>query len=249
VGELFIIAVNLSRPSPTTLRSLPVKYKWILFDADETLFHFDAYKGLKLMFSRLGVAFSDEQYHAFEAVNLPLWQQYQDGEISAKQLRHHRFAYWADKLATTTEHLNEAFLAAMAEICTLLPGVQSLIEKIEGKAHLGIITNGFTELQQVRLEKTGLDSAFTTLVISEQVGVAKPDPAIFEHALEQMNFPPKEQVLMVGDNPHSDIVGGLKAGLHTCWLNLHGSQRPQGVEPHYEIRCMDELHDILLASA
>lgn len=223
-----------------------MKYKWILFDADETLFHFDAYKGLHLMFSRLGVTLTDEQYHAYEAVNLPLWKQYQLGEITAEALRHHRFAYWAEKLATTTEHLNQAFLAAMADICCLLPGVKSLIEALEGKAHLGIITNGFTELQQVRLERTGLDGAISTLVISEQVGVAKPDPIIFEHALEAMGFPPKEQVLMVGDNPYSDILGGQQAGLHTCWLNLHGEARPQGVEPNYEIRSMSELQAILL---
>ena len=223
-----------------------MKYRWILFDADETLFHFDAYKGLKLMFSRLGVNFSDEEFHAFEAVNMPLWQDYQEGKISAKELRHNRFAYWADRLSTTTEQLNEAFLSAMADICTLLPGVKQLIESIGDRAHLGIITNGFTELQQVRLERTGLDGAIKTLVISEQVGVAKPHPAIFEHALEQMDFPPKEQVLMVGDNPHSDILGGIKAGLHTCWLNLHGSEKPEGIEPHYEISSMDELHQILM---
>lgn len=225
---------------------MSVKYQWILFDADETLFHFDAYSGLKRTFSHFDVEFGDEEYHAFEAVNMPLWQQYQAGEISAQELRHQRFATWAERLTTTTERLNELFLAAMAEICTLLPGVKTLFELLDGKAHLGIVTNGFTELQQVRLEKTGLDGAIKSLVISEQVGVAKPHPAIFEHALEQMDFPPRDQVLMVGDNPHSDILGGLKAGLHTCWLNLHGSEKPDGIEPHYEIRSMDELQAILI---
>ena len=223
-----------------------MKYQWILFDADETLFHFDAYKGLKLMFSRLGVTFSDEQFHAFEAVNMPLWEQYQQGEISAAELRHNRFADWAERLATTTEQLNQAFLEAMADICSLLPGVKNLIETLQGKAHLGIITNGFTELQQVRLERTGLDSAISTLVISEQVGVAKPDPAIFDHALAQMAYPPREQVLMVGDNPHSDILGGQNAGLRTCWLNSQGRECPAEVSPDYVISSMQELQDILL---
>ncbi|WP_299792484.1 pyrimidine 5'-nucleotidase [uncultured Shewanella sp.] len=224
-----------------------MKYDWILFDADETLFHFDAFAGLKLMFSRFGVNFSLDDFNEYQLINQPLWVDYQNGIISAAQLQQQRFTQWAEKLSVTASQLNSAFLSAMAEICALLPGAKELIDGLRGKANLGIITNGFTELQTVRLEKTGLAGAFEHVVISEQVGIAKPDVGIFEHALSRMENPDRERVLMVGDNPHSDIQGGLNAGLHTCWLNINKQSRPEGIEPHYEVSSLQELQQILAA--
>lgn len=224
-----------------------MKYDWILFDADETLFHFDAFEGLKLMFSRFGVSFTRVDFDAYQLINQPLWVDYQNGVISAAHLQQQRFTLWAEKLSVTASHLNSAFLSAMAEICALLPGAKELIEVLSGKANLGIITNGFTELQTVRLEKTGLLGAFEHVVISEQVGIAKPDVGIFEHALKRMENPDRDKVLMVGDNPHSDIQGGLNAGLHTCWLNTHNAPRPEGIEPHFEVTSLHELQQILVA--
>ncbi len=223
-----------------------MKYQWILFDADETLFHFDAYQGLKLMFSRFGVDFSRFDFDVYQATNKPLWDDYQNGKLTASEVQNIRFESWADELKVTTQKLNSEFLHAMADICTLLPGAKELIEAIRPKAQLGIITNGFTQLQEVRLERTGLKDVFSPLVISEQVGVAKPDVQIFEHAFAQMDNPDKKQVLMVGDNPHSDIQGGINAGIDTCWLNSKGLSRPLDVTPHHEVSSLMELKDWLL---
>ncbi|WP_076412214.1 pyrimidine 5'-nucleotidase [Shewanella sp. UCD-KL12] len=223
-----------------------MKYQWILFDADETLFHFDAFKGLQLMFSRFDVDFSLSDFKIYQEVNKPLWVDYQDGKISACELQNTRFQSWAEKLSVPTQHLNSGFLAAMADICSLLPGAKELIEALTGKVQMGIITNGFTELQTIRLERTGLLQSFSPVVISEEVGVAKPDVAIFEHALGHMNNPVREKVLMVGDNPHSDIQGGLNAGFDTCWLNSDGQAIPEGITPHYQVGSLSELQNLLL---
>ncbi len=224
-----------------------MKYDWILFDADETLFHFDAFKGMQLMFARKGVEFTEQDFHQYQEVNKPLWVDYQNGDITAAQLKHTRFAGWAERLNTTTAELNSAFLQAMADICTLLPGAMELMQALQGKARLGIITNGFTELQDVRLAKTGMTGFFDHIVISEEVGIAKPDAGIFAHALERMGNPAKSRVLMVGDNPHSDILGGLNFGIETCWLNVHQYPKPEGITPHYEVTSLHELREILLA--
>lgn len=224
-----------------------MKYDWILFDADDTLFHFDAFKGMQLMFSRKGLDFSEQDYQHYQHVNKPLWVDYQNGVITAAELKHIRFQSWAEKIGTTTAELNSAFLEAMADICTLLPGARELMQALQGKAKLGIITNGFTELQDVRLTRTGMKDFFEHVVISEQVGVAKPDAGIFNHALTVMGHPDKTRVLMVGDNPHSDILGGLNAGLETCWLNIHQAEKPHGIDAHYEVSSLAELQSILLA--
>lgn len=222
------------------------KYKWILFDADETLFHFDAFAGLKLMFSRFDVDFNIDDFAVYQQVNKPLWVEYQNGLISATHLQHTRFHHWANKLSVTPQHLNSQFLAAMADICQPLPGARELIDSLSGKVNLGIITNGFTELQNIRLSRTGFEDAFNPVVISEQLGIAKPDVAIFNHAFSLMGKPEKHQVLMVGDNLHSDILGGINAGIDTCWLNHHDEPISDDISPSYQVRNLTELHQLLI---
>lgn len=223
-------------------------YEWILFDADETLFEFDALRGLKLMFSRFDIDFSDADFSEYQLVNKPLWVQYQNGEITATQLQYQRFQSWAERLDETPKTLNSAFLSAMADICAPLQGAANLLNTLRGKMKLGIITNGFTELQQVRLDRTGFRDHFDVLIISEQVGVAKPHPDIFEYALSAMGHPSREKVLMVGDNPDSDILGGLNAGLHTCWVNADNKPEPTDIKPHYQVSSLSELESLLVQS-
>jgi YjjG family noncanonical pyrimidine nucleotidase len=220
-------------------------YDWILFDADETLFEFDAYRGLQQMFADYDVEFTEIDFIEYQSVNKPLWEQYQQGAITATELQHRRFSRWARQVSQTPAQLNSDFLAAMAEICQPLHGVSNLLNALRGRVKLGIITNGFTELQQRRLERTGFREHFDLLVISEQIGVAKPHPDIFEHALAAMGTPARKRVLMVGDNLDADIVGGLNAGLHTCWVNAANKPTPKHIAPHYQVTSMAELEQKL----
>lgn len=224
-----------------------LKYHHILFDADDTLFHFDALTGLQQMFDRYRLQFDATEYQRYQQINLPLWQQYQAGQISATELQQRRFAPYADQLGVSALQLNADFLQTMSKVCTLLPGARELLDFLRGKARLGIITNGFTAMQQARLEHCGVADLFDPLVISEQVGFAKPDPAIFHHAFTQLGSPAKSSILMVGDNPHSDVLGAQNAGIASCWLNQHGSVLPAGITPTYQVSSLTELHTLLAA--
>ncbi len=222
-----------------------MKWDWILFDADETLFSFDSFGGLQRMFLDYSVTFTPEDYQDYQAVNKPLWVDYQNGNITALQLQHQRFQGWADRLKVPASALNDAFLNAMAEICTPLPGAVSLLNALKGKAKMGIITNGFSALQNRRLARTGLSDYFDLLVISEEVGVAKPDRKIFDYALARMGEPSRERVLMVGDTAESDILGGINAGLSTVWLNAHQRPLPDGIRPDWQVSSLAELEALL----
>jgi 5'-nucleotidase len=225
-----------------------MNWDWILFDADETLFTFDAFGGLQRMFLDYSVTFTAEDFQDYQAVNKPLWTDYQNGTITALQLQHQRFEEWSERLSVPAGDLNAAFLNAMAEICVPLPGAVSLLNALKDKVKIGIITNGFTALQQIRLERTGLRDYFDLLVISEQVGVAKPDRKIFDYTFEQMGQPPRDRVLMVGDTAESDILGGMNAGIATCWLNAHGRSLPEGIMPTWEVASLSELERLLCNS-
>lgn len=221
------------------------KWDWIFFDADETLFTFDSFSGLQRMFLDYSVTFTAEDFQDYQAVNQPLWVDYQNGAITSLQLQHQRFTSWAERLNVKPGDLNDAFMNAMAEICAPLPGAVSLLNALKGKVKMGIITNGFTSLQQIRLERTGLREHFDLLIISEEVGVAKPDRRIFDYALEQAGHPDRSRVLMVGDTAESDIRGGMNAEWATCWLNAHQRPLPEGITPDWTVTSLPELELLL----
>ncbi|TMO61793.1 noncanonical pyrimidine nucleotidase, YjjG family [Pseudoalteromonas aurantia] len=222
-----------------------MKYTHILFDADETLFSFNACAGLQVMFAQYGVTFTAEHFTEYQQVNVPLWLDYQAGRIDAKTLQVTRFSSWASKLNVPAEQLNEGFLMAMAAICEPLPGARELLNLLQGKAKLGIITNGFAALQQRRLAHTGLTEHFEHLVISELVGIAKPDPKIFQHTLSLFGEPDKSKVLMVGDTPSSDILGANQFGIDSCWLQHQNQTCPADIKPTYSVRSLTELARLL----
>ncbi|MUJ27299.1 pyrimidine 5'-nucleotidase [Aliivibrio fischeri] len=225
-----------------------MKYQWILFDADETLFHFDAFAGLQRMFAGYGVEFGKEEFIEYQLVNKPLWVDYQNNEITAQQLQETRFEEWAKKVGVTPKAMNSAFMMAMAEICTPLDGARELLDSLlASNVKMGIITNGFTELQKIRLEKTEFSHYFELIVISEQVGIAKPDKRIFEHTFSMIGNVDLSTVLMVGDNPDSDVLGGMNAGIDTCWLNVDGKACPESVEPTYEVASLFDLKTTLIS--
>lgn len=223
-----------------------MKYQWILFDADETLFSFDNFSGLRHMFSQYGIPFEEKDFEEYQSLNKPLWVEYQNGSINAEQLQTRRFQQWSDRLNIATSILNKQFLEAMADICEPLPGAQDLVADLHRRhVRMGIITNGFKQLQQVRLEKTGFSPYFSPVIISELVGVAKPHPKIFQQALSEMGNPEKHQVLMVGDTLESDILGGSRVGLDTCWLNHHNKPISEDIHPTFQVSSLKQLHDIL----
>lgn len=222
-----------------------MSYDFVLFDADETLFSFNVFAGLKIVFAHYNIEFSDADYAHYQVKNKQLWIEYQNGSISADYLQITRFSEWASKLNIPAKQLNNEFLDAMATICEPLPGAVNLLSKLKLKAKLGIITNGFERIQHKRIQHTGLNDMFDCLVISEVVGIPKPNKAIFEHTFALMGNPPKNKILMVGDTLSSDILGGQNAGIDTCWLQHPGVMNTTDIKPTYTITHLDQLHSIL----
>ena len=221
-----------------------MKYQWILFDADETLFSFNSYLGLKAMLVRYGIEFSEQDYEEFQAVNKPLWVAYQNKEISAQDLQRIRFEKLAKQTGEDPLVLNQQLMAEMAIVSQPLAQVRETLEGLKDKVKLGIITNGFTALQQKRLNNTETATYFDVVVVSEDVGVAKPDKRIFDYAFAQMGEFELSQVLMVGDTLSSDIQGGINAGIDTCWYNPHRTENSTSIQPTYEIHSMNTLLEI-----
>ena len=222
-----------------------MQYTHILFDADETLFSFDAYLGLKKMLKVYNLSFSEQDYLHYKNDNASLWVKYQNGEINAHTLQITRFEKLAQKLGVRPEALNQAFLDEMANICQPLPGAKELLDSLKGKVKLGIITNGFTQLQQKRLTHTGFAHYFDALVISEQIGAAKPAAEPFIAALAGLDNPEKCNVLMVGDTLESDILGANRFGIDSCWLKHTDNKQRSEIKPTYTVSSLFELKTLI----
>jgi 5'-nucleotidase len=222
-------------------------YDWILFDADETLFRFDAFRGMQLTFERFGVQFDEQIYQEYHSLNKLLWVEFQNGRITPHDLKIKRFQKIADQFQLVPMDLHNAFMTAvMTQVCAPVDGAVSLLESLKGRVKIGIITNGFTDFQHDRIELIGLKNHIDLVVISEEVGIAKPHPGIFEHAFELMGNPPREKILMVGDTLETDILGGNNAGIDTCWLNRENKPVVENISFHYQIESLEDLKDLVI---
>jgi YjjG family noncanonical pyrimidine nucleotidase len=227
-----------------------MRYPWILFDADDTLFDFhkSARYSLEQTLVHYQINGRDDYWQVYEYINKETWTAFERQEITAVELRRIRFERFLDAIGEYREPLemNAHYLMELSKTRFLIKGAQELMEELlEKKYRLGLITNGLKEVQRPRIAQANLEEYFKVIVVSDEIGVAKPHAGFFEHAFLQMGFPGKDQVLVVGDSLHSDIQGGQNFGLDTCWFNPQKSANLTAHRPTYQIEKLEDLKKIL----
>lgn len=143
--------------------------------------------------------------------------------------------------------LGGLFAKRRRELQEHLPGAESVLHSLrQAGVRIGLLTNGAASLQREKIETSGLGMHFDAAVVSGELGTGKPEPEIFHHLLERLSVAPHE-ALMVGNSLARDVMGGKRAGLHTCWLAIEGEEEPVGlVEPDFTIRSLGELPGLVL---
>lgn len=223
------------------------RYDWVLFDLDETLLDFPVTRALSQTLQLYGVQPDDASMVRYQDLNRGLWQQYNNGEIDAIALQQTRFSLFAEQVGVDPMTMNNTFLEQIIALSMPLDGVVNTLQQLRSKVRMGIITNGFSVPQRGRLGKLGWSEWFEPLVISDEVRVTKPEPAIFQHTLSLMGQPDPAQVLMVGDNPKTDIAGAAAQGLATCWYNP--ARQVSECDATHEIYHFAHLTEIVLGSS
>jgi putative hydrolase of the HAD superfamily len=226
------------------------KTEKIYFDLDHTLWDYDtnARETLTELFDefQLDQCFlsADAFIKRFYFVNYQLWDKYNKGEIDRAFIRKNRFREVLDG----RKEANDAYFEEMSDYFVhrcphkphLMPGALDVVKTLSENYRLGIMTNGFDDVQHIKLEKSGLMPFFEVIITSESSRARKPDVAIFEHALELSSLK-QDQVVMVGDNLSTDILGATQAGWHSWWYN---PDRQDGDHRH-QIYHLKELLDLL----
>lgn len=227
-------------------------YQHIFFDLDRTLWHFDenSRNVLNQMYHQFElhpfIASPDDFISTYEIINEQLWKRYQQGRLSKEILRSERFyqtllQYHSDD-ANKAAEMGDYYLTHSPLQTGLLPYTKEILAYLSNKYQLHIITNGFEEVQLIKLSNSGIIDYFQQLVFSEKVGVKKPHPLIFKRAIKnaQATF---ENSIMIGDDFYADIHGAEKVGMDNIYFNPNKNKHQHQVKK--EIFCLSELMELL----
>lgn len=228
-------------------------YKHIFFDLDRTLWDFDA--AAEVAFERiydqyhlkdLGIPSAHEFHLVYHPLNEELWTLYRANLITKDDLNRTRFLkpleHYGIHDIELADHLSEDYVYWSPRIVRLVPGTMELLDYLVHKYHLHLITNGFEEVQHTKLSGSGMEPYFETLTVSEEVGVKKPNPEIFQYAMQKAHATAEES-LMIGDEMAVDIDGARAAGIDQIFFNATG-ENIEG-ERTYEVRTLLEIKNII----
>lgn len=222
-------------------------YATLLFDLDHTLFDSDASEAEAFAYAmgRSGVGEPAGYFPTYDRINRGLWAAIERGELATSAVKQRRF----EELVTTTglaaepARLADDFLVGLGRFGDLYPGARDVLAALAARADLALalVTNGLAEVQRARIERLELAPYFRAIVISSEVGVAKPARAIFDLALASLGEPARASAVMIGDSLSSDLRGGRAAGIATCWFNPHHRVAPDRADIDHEIAALSEL--------
>lgn len=227
--------------------------KHVFFDLDHTLWDFESNSKatVKELHTKYtieafsGCSFADF-YSVYAKINAELWDQYRHNKISKELLRTERFKLSLLEIGYQAEDIPQQIGFDYLDICPtktqLFPGAIEILEYLNTKYPVHMITNGFSESQTKKLEHSRLAPYFKELIISDIVGLKKPDPRIFDLALKQAGAKAEESVY-IGDNYKVDILGGKNAGWPVIWFNVKEDFGED--ESIIRIKNLNELKNIL----
>lgn len=223
-------------------------YTTVLFDLDYTLFDSDTSQREAIASTIAPLDVDHESaVEIFLDINGSLWRDVEAGLITPNDVRTRRFAELFERLGimADAEALGDRYVEALGSRGGLYPGARRVLEHLADIVDLALITNGIGDVQRQRISRLDLEQYFTSIIISGEVGVAKPGPEIFDIAFDSLARPAKDSAVIVGDSLTSDIAGGHAYGIATCWYNP-AERTANGVRPSHVISNLEELIEIIV---
>jgi putative hydrolase of the HAD superfamily len=211
------------------------KIKHVFFDLDHTLWDFDKNSGLTFE-KILGINGIEVELSTFlevyEPINLKYWKLYREEKVTKPALRYGRLKEAFDAIDVEVEDhvidkLSVAYIDHLTTFNHLFEGTIDILNYLRTKYHLHIITNGFEEAQERKMKNANIRDYFKTITNSEMVGVKKPNPKIFNFALESAKARPEESV-MIGDSLEADIEGAHNIGMETIHFDYRNLNNVNG---------------------
>ena len=228
------------------------KYEHIFFDLDRTLWHFDenSKKVLSDIYTNFELSPSIDHIDTFidkyQEINEDLWSLYRDDKVSKEELRWKRFfetlAYFGVTDNVLANDIGDYYIQHSPRQTLLLPHAISVLDYLSENYKMHIITNGFEEVQYIKLTESGLLKYFDVIILSEKVGVKKPHPFIFKKAFKESGAKSNNSI-MIGDDWYADIYGSQRVKMDSIYFNYYGLEHDKKVDK--EIKCLSELYEML----
>ncbi len=204
--------------------------KHIFFDLDHTLWDFET--NSKTTLQELFIEFDltaeglkfETFFLAYKRINELYWRKYRENKVTKEELRVGRFLdAFSDEAYQVSYEYASKFARRYLEICphktNLFPNAISTLQYLQGKYQLHILTNGFKEVQHIKLKESKLTSYFQTVICSEELGIKKPNPEIFQYAMKRVNARPDNSI-MIGDSFEADVQGALNVQMKAILFNV-----------------------------
>ncbi len=230
-------------------------YKCLFIDLDDTLWA--TYENNCESLTELYTALNWGQYfvsceaflNSFWPHNDFLWSEYRHGRINKDQLTlsrfQHPFTEAGHPLTTAQiEDINSRFLNLCAQKRGICPGAIEVLEYLHGKYAIYILSNGFREVQQRKMDAAGLTPHVDGMVLSEDAGINKPHKEIFDYAFEVSGYSP-EACIMIGDSWDADIEGASNGGVSSIWYNPKHNAIPADTTARHPIRTITHLTELI----
>lgn len=225
-----------------------MKPEFIYFDLDNTLIDHsaaeaEAHRIIHSKYPELNEVPVEDWLKTYKAINYQLWLSYQNGDIGRHELQRTRFKASMDQLeipSDRSEEIGTEYMEVYRTCWNWIDGAEDALAKVAEKFPVGFITNGFLETQQKKIEYLNLARFSDLFIISEEVGVMKPHPKVFDVATERSSTT-RERIIYVGDSYSSDIIGGRNAGWKTAWYTAFVELVETGQVADFQFKQFPEL--------
>jgi len=222
--------------------------KHIFFDLDHTLWDFDknSQEALIDIFTALNlgdrIISFDRFMKKYREVNQRYWNLYRQNLVTKAEVRDGRFIdtlafFKFDNASELGDEMSQLYISSSPYKTNLFPHTHDVLTKLKSKFKLHIITNGFVEVQHIKLKQSNLEQYFNVVLCSEETGQKKPHKAVFNLAMKNAKARPSESI-MIGDSWEADVIGGIKAGMTSVWFNPENQKAKKEV---LQVQSLDEL--------
>lgn len=223
--------------------------EFLFLDLDDTIldFHRAERVALEKTLHAFHIVPTPELFQGYSRINLNLWHRLERGEVTRQQVLDGRFRRFVQEyeLSAAPERMAEQYEENLAVGHYFLPGAEKALKSLHRRYKLYLASNGTARVQAGRLKSAGITPYFQNIFVSEALGANKPETAYFDRCFSKIPNFEREKAMIVGDSLTSDILGGIRAGIHTAWVNPGHKKAPPDIQPDYEIAGISQLEALL----